>query len=611
MGHLIEHPMGITYPAKGKWCIKIIGEYRLQSPYLYSLKKEKKAAFMMKKMWKKWMAMVLTIACITTTDSIKRETVAQAKETWDDTRISTNYYKPANVTISISNYDLVFEDLPDEVGFQNQIMVSLYEKTKDESIHTEYLDVMDNTVYNISGVPDGIYYVELYYWNESYGWFWPWYQSINGVGIEKNEDGVWFLQEERYQENVDIYNDRLSGKRVLDYYSQPIYSEPEIKQKALEITENITDDYQKVKAIHDWVSENVWYDWDYRNNKSDPNVSFEYKAPDILKSRKTVCMGYADLATALLRSIGIPTKSVEGYSSMEISGSTYHGWNEAYVDGRWVIFDCTWDSSNSYQDGVYSESAKCGNRYFDVAPAYLANKRIFGMEIPLRYPDEYYDLIHDIPATPTPPRRENVENAYLNAVRNIMHSMNDKDSDAVSRYMNSNKDNIINDITNIMIDNGMDVKDENIINNVTNDIVKKYLDKWLIEKPAVTDEPVPTKEPVVTKEPLPSIRPVITKKPVTTETPVITEEPVITAKPVPAKKPKITITTKTKKVKKGKTLKLTAKKQNVSGKIKWKSSNKKVAKVSSAGKVTAKKKGKVTITAYIGKVKTSIKITIY
>ena len=33
--------------------------------------------------------------------------------------------------------------------------------------------------------------------------------------------------------------------------------------KAKEITKGITDDYKKVLAIHDWVSDNIWYDQEY------------------------------------------------------------------------------------------------------------------------------------------------------------------------------------------------------------------------------------------------------------------------------------------------------------------------------------------------------------
>ena len=59
---------------------------------------------------------------------------------------------------------------------------------------------------------------------------------------------------------------------------------------------------------------------------------------------------------------------------------------------------------------------------------------------------------------------------------------------------------------------------------------------------------------------------------------------------------------------KGKTL--TLKVTGTKKKVTWKSSNKKVATVSSKGKVLAKKKGVATITAKIGKKKLSCKITV-
>ena len=59
---------------------------------------------------------------------------------------------------------------------------------------------------------------------------------------------------------------------------------------------------------------------------------------------------------------------------------------------------------------------------------------------------------------------------------------------------------------------------------------------------------------------------------------------------------------------KGKTL--TLKMKGISGKVKWKSSDKKVASVNSKGKVTAKKKGKATITAKVNGKSYKCKITV-
>lgn len=59
----------------------------------------------------------------------------------------------------------------------------------------------------------------------------------------------------------------------------------------------------------------------------------------------------------------------------------------------------------------------------------------------------------------------------------------------------------------------------------------------------------------------------------------------------------------------GKTVNLKVK--GIKKKVKWSSSNKKIATVSKKGKVTTKKTGKVTITAKVGKKKLKCKITVY
>lgn len=65
------------------------------------------------------------------------------------------------------------------------------------------------------------------------------------------------------------------------------------------------------------------------------------------------------------------------------------------------------------------------------------------------------------------------------------------------------------------------------------------------------------------------------------------------------------------KLKKGKSMQLTSILSGMSGKTKWKSSKKSVAKVSSKGKVTAKKRGTATITAKCNGKKAKIKVKVY
>lgn len=86
----------------------------------------------------------------------------------------------------------------------------------------------------------------------------------------------------------------------------------------------------------------------------------------------------------------------------------------------------------------------------------------------------------------------------------------------------------------------------------------------------------------------------------------------LTGNALKVKKPYIKLNKTKLSLKKGKSYKLKAKlSPNFESKaLKWKTSNKKIVKVSKDGKITAVKKGKATVTAYIGSVKAKCKITV-
>ncbi len=49
----------------------------------------------------------------------------------------------------------------------------------------------------------------------------------------------------------------------------------------------------------------------------------------------------------MLRSVGVPTKLVMGYSKSDTS--TYHAWNQVYLadEEKWITIDTTYDASSS------------------------------------------------------------------------------------------------------------------------------------------------------------------------------------------------------------------------------------------------------------------------
>ena len=99
-----------------------------------------------------------------------------------------------------------------------------------------------------------------------------------------------------------------------------------------------------------------------------------FSAVDILKYKRSVCEGYANLTIALLRAIGIPAILVIGnaiyglWAEADISyDESNHAWVEAYIDNRWVIIDTTWDSANKWENGVISNTGMASHHYFDIS----------------------------------------------------------------------------------------------------------------------------------------------------------------------------------------------------------------------------------------------------
>ena len=91
------------------------------------------------------------------------------------------------------------------------------------------------------------------------------------------------------------------------------------------ITATMTD-FEKEKAIHDWILKNVSYDHELQQRTA-------YTA---LTTGKTVCSGYAMLTEKMLTEAGIKSIIVTG----SIPGGL-HAWNMVQIDGNWYQFDAT------------------------------------------------------------------------------------------------------------------------------------------------------------------------------------------------------------------------------------------------------------------------------
>ena len=134
---------------------------------------------------------------------------------------------------------------------------------------------------------------------------------------------------------------------------------PLIIEEAERITDGLTTERDKAKAIYQFVAEHVSYDVKkFKDDIFHPDDT----ASATLESGKGICQDYTFLALALLRSNDIEARYVQGYAGGR------HAWVEAKLDGEWVEMDPTWGAG--YVDGdefhfQYNED------YFDPDPDFL------------------------------------------------------------------------------------------------------------------------------------------------------------------------------------------------------------------------------------------------
>lgn len=99
--------------------------------------------------------------------------------------------------------------------------------------------------------------------------------------------------------------------------------------QGVKVTENCKTELEKVQSIYNYVVDNFTYD--YAKAKS-VQSGYVPNVDAILSSKKGICLDYASVMAAMLRSQGIPSKLMVGYA-----GNTYHAWITVYIkDIGWV-----------------------------------------------------------------------------------------------------------------------------------------------------------------------------------------------------------------------------------------------------------------------------------
>ncbi|MEF9921956.1 MAG: transglutaminase-like domain-containing protein [Anaerovoracaceae bacterium] len=200
-----------------------------------------------------------------------------------------------------------------------------------------------------------------------------------------------------------VFRDPRTGKRSVGTSTTKMVKF--FKKTSDEIVAGAPNDYEKMRKIYAYVSDNFYYDtiafqeqrnqytnpyrnlYNLINNKTSPNSR---KTSNGKANVATTCVGYGAMVAALGRAQGIPCRVANGHA-LTTPWNTWgtekgikkmdHWWAEAYVDGRWFMVDSTrgtnakWDSNT----GEWNELVEgpLTYNYFDPSPQFLSNTHMY------------------------------------------------------------------------------------------------------------------------------------------------------------------------------------------------------------------------------------------
>jgi len=120
---------------------------------------------------------------------------------------------------------------------------------------------------------------------------------------------------------------------VLSYLNPSRYCQSDkLYRLANNMFGHIENAFEKVLALTEWIHNNV----EYLSGSTNSQTS----AYDTVTEQAGVCRDFAHLGIALCRALTIPARYFTGYS-YKLSPPDFHACFEAYLGGRWIIFDPT------------------------------------------------------------------------------------------------------------------------------------------------------------------------------------------------------------------------------------------------------------------------------
>ena len=242
---------------------------------------------------------------------------------------------------------------------------------------------------------------------------------------------------------------------------------------AHKLTHNLDSEVEKFRSIYTWVCLNISSDHGsfVKNRKmrekfqDDEQALAKWNAEfnvevfkKLLKSKKTVCTGYAYLIKELSYFAGIECEIVDGYgrtvaSNIGEASIPNHSWNAVQLNGHWYLCDPTWSSGHTlipsyrfvqeYNDGYFlaDPSVFVRSHYpLDTSWLLMENPPSFQefLDAPLIYKHTYKEQL-----IPIEPKEMKVKLAKGELLRFVFSSPEDLDLEKIHLEIVSGPHNVV------------------------------------------------------------------------------------------------------------------------------------------------------------------------
>ncbi|MBR2812219.1 MAG: hypothetical protein IKD69_12655 [Solobacterium sp.] len=179
-------------------------------------------------------------------------------------------------------------------------------------------EVMTEKVFAHTGNPEEGDYLKYQYENQGY--------DMN-AGIQY--DGQKYLCSLTFTFHIDYYTTSEQEQEVTERLGE-VFAELGLDEKS---------DYEKVKAIHDYIAANTVYDYVHLGDES---YKLQYTAYGALINGTSVCQGYANLFYRMCLETGIDNRIISGQGEGN-NGWEAHAWNIVKLGDLYYHLDVTWD----------------------------------------------------------------------------------------------------------------------------------------------------------------------------------------------------------------------------------------------------------------------------